>query len=586
MGFSTIDANSINQQDKPQSSLIKCKLRITLLFCTTTSSQIAKRNAFRQGQNASNEAEDGNIAEEMSGATVQFTDQDDNKGDYKIIDKTCVVQENSPKAMENMANAIDGYINGYSISPDVEEVIPCFFVPSFSDSPVIPTLFFHTFPFKSLEHPNCKVKPKKGNVCLFGLDTINSKYPPANSNDSGGNSNLSQTMIQLCALMCVYTYFYNDCIEQKGWSVYKEDLSKQSVIEDYINKHPLFKPIPKANFWTKLLSHIQKCVGIPKSTIESIIDTLFYYDKHLKNRIYNRIIGILEVVNHNNGTKMSKSYCAIKIREVMATFGRPDGFYAFFDKCDYFNSIKNNALLQECKKWTVSRSDTGFASGYGALVFSNGNDIIYCFKGTDFDSYWRDWISTNLLQGLTGLSLQHHNAVKYGIKLDKKVSTKGNLLFTGHSLGGGLASSAAIATANRECVSFNAAGLNFWGVQVNKLLHNRRAILHPNDCWKRVHPFRIRGEVLDTLQKTLLRGMTFGSLERGYGKESVELDIEEMGKSCNEKHDMTNFLYKETLYSLQPFSQVRKASPKSDKTNKVIKIEFNTKNIKSTIPLS
>lgn len=72
------------------------------------------------------------------------------------------------------------------------------------------------------------------------------------------------------------------------------------------------------------------------------------------------------------------------------------------------------------------------------------------FAGTDFTS-WLDW-KANLLQGMGYESAQYSHAIKIA-------KVQGAITFTGHSLGGGLASAATIHTGGKGVV-FNAAGLH------------------------------------------------------------------------------------------------------------------------------
>lgn len=79
---------------------------------------------------------------------------------------------------------------------------------------------------------------------------------------------------------------------------------------------------------------------------------------------------------------------------------------------------------------------------------------IVAFKGT---SSIRDWLH-NISQGLFGFSSQYSAARDLAQKSYNAFG--GNVIFTGHSLGGGLASAAAYA-ADGKAITFNAAGLHF-----------------------------------------------------------------------------------------------------------------------------
>ncbi|MBS7457148.1 Mbeg1-like protein [Coralloluteibacterium stylophorae] len=95
------------------------------------------------------------------------------------------------------------------------------------------------------------------------------------------------------------------------------------------------------------------------------------------------------------------------------------------------------------------------STGFRAAIYTNGDgDHVLAFAGTDATSL-RDW-AANLGQGLGMDTSQYNQAV--ALAKDAKLAFGDDLVITGHSLGGGLASSAAIAT-DSAAVTFNAAGL-------------------------------------------------------------------------------------------------------------------------------
>lgn len=91
--------------------------------------------------------------------------------------------------------------------------------------------------------------------------------------------------------------------------------------------------------------------------------------------------------------------------------------------------------------------DTGMKA---ALFVDGNNNQVLAYAGTDFTS-WADW-KANILQGMGFESAQYTNAIE-------TARSYGAITFTGHSLGGGLASAAAIYTGGNGVV-FNAAGLH------------------------------------------------------------------------------------------------------------------------------
>lgn len=154
---------------------------------------------------------------------------------------------------------------------------------------------------------------------------------------------------------------------------------------------------------------------------------------------------------------------------------------------------------------------------YSQLFHTNrgGKDFYaFCTAGTQMLSL-KDWFS-NFSQGLIGLSPQYTRSVQIAKKLDEIVGDNRVLFFIGHSLGGGLASNNALITRKRHAITYNAAGLNFMRVQATLLLNkkNHDWLFNVDGRQQKIHPFVIRGEILNTV----LGVLTLGS-ERAYGKD-------------------------------------------------------------------
>jgi hypothetical protein len=95
-------------------------------------------------------------------------------------------------------------------------------------------------------------------------------------------------------------------------------------------------------------------------------------------------------------------------------------------------------------------------SGLRAAVFQNDKgQTVVAYAGTDTKQFGD--IKTDLSQGLGFESKQYQQAQALALKAEKAFGS--NVVFTGHSLGGGLASAAALATGN-PAVTYNAAGLS------------------------------------------------------------------------------------------------------------------------------
>ena len=96
------------------------------------------------------------------------------------------------------------------------------------------------------------------------------------------------------------------------------------------------------------------------------------------------------------------------------------------------------------------------ATGFQAGIYTDGHgDYVLAFAGTDFKSI-ADW-RANLGQGLGLQTAQYRQAEV--VAQDAREAFGDNLAITGHSLGGGLASAASLATGT-PAVTFNPAGLS------------------------------------------------------------------------------------------------------------------------------
>lgn len=96
------------------------------------------------------------------------------------------------------------------------------------------------------------------------------------------------------------------------------------------------------------------------------------------------------------------------------------------------------------------------ASGFQAAIYTDGNGrYVLAFAGTEFSS-GSDW-ATNLGQGLGFGTAQYRDAM--ALAQEASAEWGDQLVITGHSLGGGLASAGSLASGN-PAVTFNAAGLS------------------------------------------------------------------------------------------------------------------------------
>lgn len=95
-------------------------------------------------------------------------------------------------------------------------------------------------------------------------------------------------------------------------------------------------------------------------------------------------------------------------------------------------------------------------TGFQAAIYTDGDGrYTVAYAGTDATSL-TDWLQ-NARQGVGLDAEQYNQAIALGQQAVQAFGSE-NVVFTGHSLGGGLASAAALATGN-PAVTFNAAGL-------------------------------------------------------------------------------------------------------------------------------
>ena len=125
------------------------------------------------------------------------------------------------------------------------------------------------------------------------------------------------------------------------------------------------------------------------------------------------------------------------------------------------------------------------------------------FRGSQSGSDWR----ANLQQGV-GLESDHYNrALEIGRRLD--VPQGARVTITGHSLGGGLASAAALA-AEMDATTFNAAGLSDNTLDAARAIAARDGTVVTPD----INAYFVRGEVLSALQDggDRVLGLIFGGI--------------------------------------------------------------------------
>ncbi len=136
---------------------------------------------------------------------------------------------------------------------------------------------------------------------------------------------------------------------------------------------------------------------------------------------------------------------------------------------------------------------TSSQSAFRARVYVKGAnesaEFVVAFRGSTSSTDWQ----ANLRQGV-GLSSDHYTrALIIGRALAR--NPQAHVTITGHSLGGGLASAAAIAS-GRDATTFNAAGLSNATITRANTIRSAAGIGRA----AQVQAFYVRGEVLSAIQ--------------------------------------------------------------------------------------
>jgi hypothetical protein len=152
------------------------------------------------------------------------------------------------------------------------------------------------------------------------------------------------------------------------------------------------------------------------------------------------------------------------------------------------------AVDADLAKLGLKPSDlTSTQSPFRARVYVKGGgadtEYVVAFRGSTSGGDW----ASNLRQGI-GLSSDHYRRALYiGSKL--ALAADANVSITGHSLGGGLASAAAIAS-GREASTFNSAGLSDATVDAARSIHASAGVTTTD----RVSAYYVRGDILSAIQ--------------------------------------------------------------------------------------
>src|SRR5574343_569146 len=115
--------------------------------------------------------------------------------------------------------------------------------------------------------------------------------------------------------------------------------------------------------------------------------------------------------------------------------------YALMAGASYYDTRAEINRFVLPQNWSVySRFPADASSGFEAATYKNGTDFVISFAGTTDLS---DWVHGNTL-ALGMLPDQLRQAADYYLQIKSSAPANATISFTGHSLGGGLASLMAV----------------------------------------------------------------------------------------------------------------------------------------------
>ncbi len=133
---------------------------------------------------------------------------------------------------------------------------------------------------------------------------------------------------------------------------------------------------------------------------------------------------------------------------------------------------------------TLTQNSSGFNSAVYQKLVNGVYQYMYVTEGSTLRDI-QDWY--NNIRQISGNSAQYELSVQNAKKLHNLVGNK-QLYFSGHSLGGGLASVNSLAT-GRTSFTYNAAGLS-----------NHTRNLYNNGLNPQINATVVKGEIVDTIQ--------------------------------------------------------------------------------------
>lgn len=154
-----------------------------------------------------------------------------------------------------------------------------------------------------------------------------------------------------------------------------------------------------------------------------------------------------------------------------------------------------------------------YSSGFYAGVYQKDSEVIISFRGSELGT--SDWV-TNGIMVQDIVPPQYQQAIDEASRLKAKYSSY-NISYTGHSLGGGLATAAAITTGDAATV-FDSSGLA--DAVLNRIKQKLSNEGNPSNIWRinaaKVTNFNLEGEFVSDIDLQQ-DADTLGDTSRQYG---------------------------------------------------------------------
>ncbi|CCN84434.1 putative alpha/beta-Hydrolase [Vibrio nigripulchritudo SFn27] len=146
--------------------------------------------------------------------------------------------------------------------------------------------------------------------------------------------------------------------------------------------------------------------------------------------------------------------------------------------------------------WNRVENVVDYDSGFYAGIYTKSNKVVVAFRGSELGT--SDWVTN-------GIMVQDMVPAQYAMAIEKSQDIKNRysgyqIHYTGHSLGGGLATAAAITTGD-PATAFDAAGLANAVLEEIKLVHSNQG--KPSKQWNtnasQVTNYNLEGEFVSDL---------------------------------------------------------------------------------------